>query len=44
MEKNISKNFENQNLASENNFGSIKITLASPDKIKSWSFRRNQKT
>ena len=38
MEKNISKNFENQNLASENNFGSIKITLASPDKIKSWSF------
>ena len=38
MEKNITKNFENQNLQSENNFGSIKITLASPDKIKSWSF------
>ncbi len=38
MEKNLSKNFDNQNLSSENNFGSIKITLASPDKIKSWSF------
>ncbi len=37
MEKNISKNF-NQNLAAENNFSSIKITLASPEKIKSWSF------
>ena len=38
MEKNITKNFDSKNLASENNFGSIKITLASPDKIKSWSF------
>ncbi len=38
MEKNITKNFDNKNLSSENNFGSIKITLASPDKIKSWSF------
>ncbi len=38
MEKNITKNFENKSLSSENNFGSIKITLASPDKIKSWSF------
>ena len=38
MEKNLSKNFDNQNLQPENNFGSIKITLASPDKIKSWSF------
>ena len=38
MEKNILKSFENKNLSSENNFGSIKITLASPDKIKSWSF------
>ena len=37
MEKNISKNFS-QNLAAENNFSSIKITLASPEKIKSWSF------
>ena len=35
MEKNLSKNINNQSLSSENNFGSIKITLASPDKIKS---------
>ena len=38
MEKNISKNFENQNITQENNFDSIKITLASPEKIKSWSY------
>ena len=38
MEKNISKKFENQNITQENNFDSIKITLASPEKIKSWSF------
>ena len=38
MEKNITKNFDNQNLAQENNFDSIKITLASPEKIKSWSY------
>ena len=38
MEKNISKNFQDQPIKSENNFNSIKITLASPDKIKSWSF------
>ncbi len=38
MEKNLTKNFDNRNLSAENNFGSIKITLASPDKIKSWSF------
>ena len=37
MEKNISKNFQQGNLI-ENNFSSIKITLASPEKIKSWSF------
>jgi len=37
MEKNLSKNF-NQNIVPENNFSSIKITLASPEKIKSWSF------
>ncbi len=37
MEKNLTKNIDNRNI-SENNFGSIKITLASPDKIKSWSF------
>jgi len=37
MEKNITRNFTNNSLP-ENNFSSIKITLASPDKIKSWSF------
>ena len=35
MEKNITKNFENQNIALENTFDSIKIALASPEKIKS---------
>ena len=38
MEKNITKNIDNQNLITENNFDSIKITLASPEKIKSWSY------
>ena len=38
MEKSITKNFDNQNLIPENNFDSIKITLASPEKIKSWSY------
>ena len=38
MEKNLTKSFDNQNLSKENNFDSIKITLASPDKIKSWSY------
>ena len=30
MEKNLTKNFENQNITQENNFDSIKITLAKP--------------
>ena len=38
MDKNIPKKFENQNVVPENNFNSIKITLASPEKIKSWSY------
>ncbi len=38
MEKNISKNLNNNSSLSESNFSSIKITLASPDKIKSWSY------
>ena len=36
MQKKIFK--ESKNLPSEKNFTHIKITLASPDKIKSWSF------
>jgi len=35
MEKNLTKNFENQNIVPENNINSIKITLSSPEKIKS---------
>jgi len=38
MEKNLTRNFENQNVVPENNFDSIKITIASPEKIKSWSY------
>ena len=38
MEKNLTKNLDNQNLTQENNFDSIKITLANPEKIKSWSY------
>ena len=38
MEKNLTKNLYNQNLTQENNFTNIKITLASPEKIKSWSY------
>ena len=38
MEKNLTKNYDNQNISLENSFNSIKITLASPEKIKSWSF------
>ena len=39
MEKNLTKqSFQNQtNNLAETNFSSIKITLASPEKIKSWS-------
>ena len=33
MEKNLLKGFDNQNLSQENNFDSIKITLASPEKL-----------
>jgi len=36
MEKDITRH--NQNVSTETNFSSIKITLASPEKIKSWSF------
>ena len=40
MEKNLTKQtYHNQtNNLAETNFSSIKITLASPEKIKSWSF------
>ena len=39
MEKNLSKQtYQSHNTLPETNFSSIKITLASPEKIKSWSF------
>ena len=38
MEKNLSNLNNTNQLSEENNFGSIKITLASPEKIKSWSY------
>ena len=38
MEKNLAKNFQGQSVSLENNFTNIKITLASPEKIKSWSY------
>jgi len=39
MEKNLTKQtYHNYNSLPETNFSSIKITLASPEKIKSWSF------
>ena len=37
MEKNLTRNIDNQNSLQENSFDSIKITL-SPEKIKSWSY------
>ena len=34
MEKNLTKNLVGQNIAQENDFTNIKITLASPEKNK----------
>ena len=42
MEKNISKFFQAD--ATNSRFSKIKITLASPEKIKSWSFGEIKKT
>ena len=38
MEKNLTKNINDKSIAAEQNFSSVKITLASPEKLKSWSF------
>ncbi len=38
MEKQLTKNLSSESLVQENYFDSIKITLASPEKIKSWSY------
>ena len=38
MRKELSELFKNSEISESQNFNSIKITLASPDKIKSWSY------
>ena len=38
MKKELTDLFKNSEISESNNFGSIKITLASPEKIKSWTF------
>ena len=38
MKKEISNLFKNTEISDSQNFNSIKITLASPDKIKSWTY------
>ena len=38
MKKEITNLFRNVNIAESQNFNSIKITLASPEKIKSWTY------
>ena len=38
MSKEISDLFKNTEISDAQNFNSIKITLASPEKIKSWTY------
>ena len=38
MSKEISDLFKNTDISDAQNFNSIKITLASPEKIKSWTY------
>ena len=38
MSKELSQLFKNKEISDSQNFNSIKITLASPEKIKSWTF------
>ena len=38
MKKEITDLFKSSEISDAQNFSSIKITLASPDKIKSWTF------
>ncbi|MAV62057.1 MAG: DNA-directed RNA polymerase subunit beta' [Candidatus Pelagibacter sp.] len=38
MKKNLTDIFKNSDISDSQNFSSIKITLASPDKIKSWTY------
>ena len=45
MSKELSDLFKEKNISEAQNFNSIKITLASPEKIKSWTYGKlkNQK-
>ena len=38
MSKELSDLFKEKNISEAQNFNSIKITLASPEKIKSWTY------
>ena len=38
MKKNLTDLFKNTEISDAQNFNSIKITLASPEKIKSWAY------
>ena len=38
MKKELTNLFKNTEISESQNFNSIKITLASPEKIKSWTF------
>ena len=38
MKKELTDLFKNSDISESQNFNSIKITLASPEKIKSWTY------
>jgi len=44
MSKELTDLFKNSEILETQNFNSIKISLASPEKIKSWDIWRNKKT
>ena len=44
MSKELSDLFKSSEISEAQNFNSIKITLASPEKIKSWTFGEIKKT
>ena len=44
MKKEITSLFKNTEISESQNFSSIKITLASPEKIKSWTYGEIKKT
>ena len=44
MKKELTDLFKNNEISEAQNFNSIKISLASPEKIKSWTFGESNKT